>query len=41
MITRPTDSSLWKDIVRTIPIMMNTGQWIVGDGTRIRAWEDK
>lgn len=38
--TRATDSSLWNDITKTIPLMMNTGQWIVGDGNHIYVGED-
>lgn len=34
------DSSLWKDIARSLPILLDTSMWIMGDGKSIKAWED-
>lgn len=34
---RGLDSSLWKDIAKTLHMMRNTSQWIVRDGNNIKA----
>lgn len=35
-----TDSSLWKEIVKNIPIVMSAGIWNIGDRRHTYDWED-
>lgn len=37
---RAMDSSLWKSIAGTIQTMLETGKWILGDGSTINALDD-
>lgn len=38
--SKVTNSSLWKAVVRTIPALLETGMWIIGDDKSIKAWEE-
>lgn len=40
MKARAIGFSLWKDITRTIPMMLDTSMWTIGNGKSISAWEE-
>ncbi|XP_058784072.1 uncharacterized protein LOC131658836 [Vicia villosa] len=37
---KQTDSHVWKAITRNLPKLKEYGQWMIGDGTSISAWND-
>jgi ribonuclease HI len=41
LVSGPTDSALWKAIVRLWPYLKQNRTWAIGDGQTINFWQDK